>query len=190
MNLIPNARLAVVLVAVTLVVAAGGATGASPAAPCWAPPVVGEVVDPFREPACRWCPGNRGVEYRTVPGSPIRAVGSGTVTFSGVVAGERYVVVRLANGWLVTYGNVQHTPVVRGDVIVARSVVGTAGASFHLGLRVDGRYRDPAEHIGAAVGRARLIPTDGSRPRAVQPAATRLVCGRSGDSVGGRSAPG
>ena len=28
-----------------------------------APPVAAPVVDPFREPPCAWCPGNRGIEY-------------------------------------------------------------------------------------------------------------------------------
>ena len=51
------------------------------------------VVDPFRAPACAWCPGNRGLEYAPPPGPPVRAVAAGVVTFTGVVAGTRYVVV-------------------------------------------------------------------------------------------------
>ncbi len=47
------------LIAITL---AGFPSPAS-AAPCWNPPVAGRVVDPFRMPACTWCPGNRGIEY-------------------------------------------------------------------------------------------------------------------------------
>ena len=48
---------------------------------------------PFRAPACAYCPGNRGLEYDAAVGSPVRAAAAGTVTFAGVVAGVRYVVV-------------------------------------------------------------------------------------------------
>ena len=65
------------------------------------------VADPFREPACAWCPGNRGIEYGT--GAGRRSCGRrrpATVTFAGVVAGTRYVVVDHADGRLrATYGN-------------------------------------------------------------------------------------
>ena len=45
------------------------------------------VVDPFRAPACSYCPGNRGLEYQPASGSVAVAAAAGTVTFSGVVAG-------------------------------------------------------------------------------------------------------
>ena len=37
---------------------------AADAAPCWFPPVTGTVTDPYREPPCPWCAGNRGLDYR------------------------------------------------------------------------------------------------------------------------------
>ena len=48
--------------------------GAVHAAPCWRPPVAAPVADPFRKPPCAWCPGNRGIEYRTQEGAPVTAV--------------------------------------------------------------------------------------------------------------------
>ena len=71
---------------------------------CWLPPVDAPVVDPFRPPPCTWCAGNRGLEYGTPSGVAVRAVAAGEVTFSGTVAGERYVVVRHADGRRATYG--------------------------------------------------------------------------------------
>ncbi|MDA3010652.1 MAG: M23 family peptidase, partial [Actinomycetota bacterium] len=53
---------------------------------CWTMPVSGVVVDGFREPACRWCAGNRGLEFSTDVGSPVRSAVAGSVSFSGSVA--------------------------------------------------------------------------------------------------------
>ena len=153
----------------------GLAGPAGAAGPCWPQPVVGTVVDPFREPACRWCPGNRGIEYEVVAGSPVRAVAAGTVTFSGAIAGERYVVIELASGWLLTYGRVASTTLVAGDVVVQGSIVALTSERFLFGLRIDGGYADPAPYLGVAVGRSRLIPTDGRPARPSPPPALR--CG-------------
>src|SRR5688572_19084604 len=90
-----------VAVLVSLVLPPGQAL----AGPCWPPPVEAAISDHFRQPACEWCPGNRGLEYATAEGDGVRAVSSGEVTFSGRVAGTGYVVVRHADGLRVTYGN-------------------------------------------------------------------------------------
>ena len=156
-----------------LVVASGPSTGAVSAA-CWRPPVVGQVVDPFRPPPCPFCAGNRGLEYETTPGSAVRAVAAGEVTFSGSVAGTRYVVVRLANGWLVTYGRLSATGVRRGAPVIAGSIVGRSGGALFLGLRIDGNYVDPAPYLGSLVGRWRLVPGDGSAASPAPP--PRLRC--------------
>ncbi len=161
------------------VLVAGLSSALVPAAParaaaCWREPVVGEVIDPFRLPACPWCSGNRGLEYRTRRGSPARAVATGTVAFSGVVASTRYVVVDLPNGWKITYGRLASSGLARGDRVTTGSVVGTVGPTFFFGVRVDGRYVDPAPHLGRMVGVARLIPVDRSPARAAP--APRLRC--------------
>jgi murein DD-endopeptidase MepM/ murein hydrolase activator NlpD len=132
------------------------------AAPCWQPPVDAPVADPYREPACRWCPGNRGIEYRTRPGTPVRVVAAGRVTFAGSVAGERYVVVRHADGRRATYGNLASVAVGQGDAVVARSIIGVAARSTHFGLRRGGTYVDPTPYLGRPVTVARLIPVDGT----------------------------
>jgi murein DD-endopeptidase MepM/ murein hydrolase activator NlpD len=162
-------------VALVWAIALGAVPGhAARAAPCWSPPVDAEVTDPFREPACAWCPGNRGIEYGTTGGVPVRAVASGEVTFSGAVAGIRYVVVRHADGLRVTYGNLASSNLARGDVVARGAVVGITAGRFHLGLREGERYVDPAPFIGELRGVVRLIPTDGSAPAPAPP--PRLRC--------------
>jgi len=151
------------------------------AGPCWAPPVAGTVVDPFRAPACTWCPGNRGIEYVVGTGSAVRAVAGGIVTFSGEIAGERYVVVELASGWKITYGRIGSTALMAGDVVVAGSIVARTSDRFFLGLRIDDEYADPAPHLGIEVGRRRLIPLDGRPPRPAPP--LRLRCGSAAMEV-------
>ena len=144
------------------------------AAPCWQPPVSAPIADPFRAPACRWCPGNRGIEYRTRPGTPVRAVAAGRVSFAGSVAGERYVVVRHADGRRATYGKLESVEVAAGDAVVARSIVGVASRSTHFGLRRGDTYVDPTPYLGRPVTVARLIPVDGSPAAPAGP--TRWRC--------------
>lgn len=138
---------------------------AAEASPCWRPPVVGEVVDPFRQPACTWCAGNRGIEYRVGADSSVRAAATGVVTFSGSVAGVGYLVIRSAGGYRHTYGRLESILRERGHVVVAGSLVGVASGSFHFGVRRDDTYVDPAPLLGELVGRWRLVPTDGRRAR-------------------------
>lgn len=141
---------------------------------CWMPPVEQQVVDLFRQPACVWCPGNRGLKYGTDAGTPVRAVAAGTVTFSGSVVGTGYVVVRHADGIRATYGNITGTTLAEGDIVAARAVIGFAAGTVHFGLREGDRYLDPALFIGRMVHRARLVPLDGSPPRPAPP--PRLRC--------------
>src|SRR5262245_7933401 len=143
-------------------------------ASCLVPPVIAPVADPFREPACQWCPGNRGIEYAVPAGTPIRAAAAGTVTFSGPVAGTVYVVVRHADGIRATYGQLSGSHLAAGDVVVAGAIVGPSAGGLHFGLRVGERYVDPALFLGRIVERVRLVPTDGSAPRPAPP--PRLEC--------------
>jgi murein DD-endopeptidase MepM/ murein hydrolase activator NlpD len=143
-------------------------------ASCLLPPVTAPVADPFREPACQWCPGNRGIEYAAPAGTPVRAAAAGTVTFSGSVAGTFYVVVRHADGIRATYGELSGSHLAAGDVVVAGAILGTSAGGLHFGLRVGERYVDPALFLGRIVERVRLVPTDGSAPRPAPP--PRLEC--------------
>ena len=147
--------------------------GTAAATPCWFPPVVGTVTDPFREPPCIWCAGNRGLEYRVADDTIVRAAASGRVVFAGSVAGVRYVVVQLTNGWRHTYGRLVSTPLELGDSVFANSVVGPVASTFFFGLRIGDDYADPAPYIGVMRTRPRLVPIDATPPRPAPPAKPR-----------------
>jgi murein DD-endopeptidase MepM/ murein hydrolase activator NlpD len=129
---------------------------------CWSPPVPAAVAEPFRQPECRWCPGNRGIEFATAPGDPVRAAAAGTVTFAGSVAGTTYVVVRHPDGLRLTYGNLVEARWQVGDTVVAGVVIGDAAGHLHFGVRRGDDYVDPSPMLGEQVGVRRLIPTDGA----------------------------
>jgi murein DD-endopeptidase MepM/ murein hydrolase activator NlpD len=146
------------------------------AAPCWRPPVEATIVDEFRAPACVWCAGNRGLEYAVDGTATVRAAASGRVEFVGAVAGVRYVVVRLANGWRHTYGQLRSTSVDNGDVVLAGGTIGRVSDRFFFGLRIGDDYADPSPYLGVMRTRPRLVPTDATPPRPAPPA--RPVCQR------------
>jgi murein DD-endopeptidase MepM/ murein hydrolase activator NlpD len=162
------------LVVVLVLLGTAGTALAAPPAPCWRPPVDAPVTDPFRPPDCRWCAGNRGLEYGTVAGVPVRAVTTGRVTFSGVVAGRRFVVVLDAAGRRVTYGDLALPVPATGASVVAGSVVGVTTGPLHLGVRVGDEYLDPEEFLGTPTIRPHLVPTDG---RPGRPPVVSVHCG-------------
>ena len=127
------------------------------------------ILDQFRPPSCRWCSGNRGIEYRTVPWSAVFAAASGIVTFVGSVAGTNYVVIKTnetlktGNNLLVTHGRLRSVSVKSGDLIAAGQTIGSAGELLYIGvrymgLRANGQYTDPQQC-------ASLVST--GKPRAV-----------------------
>jgi len=136
---------------------------------CYQPPVDSPVVDPFRAPACSYCPGNRGLEYRPAPGTRVVAASGGVVRFSGVVAGVRYLVVDQQDGRTATYGYLSAGLVGVGSVVRAGQVVAITTNRFYFGLRQGDRYIDPAQFLGKPHYRRRLIPFDGSVPRRAPP---------------------
>jgi murein DD-endopeptidase MepM/ murein hydrolase activator NlpD len=153
-----------------------GPAGPGGVAGCLLPPVSAPVADPFRDPGCEWCPGNRGLQYAAAAGTAVTAAAAGTVTFSGVVAGTRYVVIEHATGGLrATYGGLAATVLAAGDVVAAGAVVGRVGGEgLHFGLRRGEQYVDPAPLLGRLVERPRLVPTDGTPRRPAPP--PRLRC--------------
>jgi len=156
--------------AIVVVLAAGDRADA---APCWFPPVTGTVIDPYREPPCPWCAGNRGLDYRVGGDVVVRAAASGRVEFVGAVAGVRYVVVRLTNGWRHTYGQLVSSTKQRGEVVLVGAPIGRASRSFFFGLRIGDDYADPARFIGERRGRPRLVALDGTPERRAPPARPR-----------------
>jgi murein DD-endopeptidase MepM/ murein hydrolase activator NlpD len=163
--------------AFALIVATMPGSAPVSAAPCWRPPVAAAVADPFRQPDCPWCPGNRGIEYATTLGDDVTSVAAGTVSFAGSIAGVRYVVVDLSNHWRVTYGNLSHSELQVGEVVVTGMVVGSAARAFHFGLRDGDTYIDPAPYLGAWQFRVRLVPIDGSRATPGRPPTLRCDAG-------------
>jgi murein DD-endopeptidase MepM/ murein hydrolase activator NlpD len=128
------------------------------------PPLAGPIVDHFRAPLCRWCPGNRGIDYGPMPGTPVSAAAAGTVTFAGQVGGRLYVVVAHANGLRTTYADLAAVAVRPAEHVVGGQVVGTSSNHLHFGVRRGDVYLDPEPLLSGARLRARLVPTDGSAP--------------------------
>lgn len=177
-----RARWRAVLAGASLSLLGVGVTpGAVVAAPCWFPPVVGAVTDPFRKPPCTWCAGNRGLEYRIAGNMIVRAAATGRVVFVGSVAGVRYVVVQLPNGWRHTYGRLASTRLELGAVVFANSALGLVADTFFFGLRIGDDYADPAPYIGVMRTRPRLVPIDATPPRPAPPARPR--CRRPASSL-------
>jgi murein DD-endopeptidase MepM/ murein hydrolase activator NlpD len=124
------------------------------------PPVVADIVDHFRPPSCKWCAGNRGLEYNAAPGADVGAAAAGVVTFAGPVAGVIFVVVDHGDGFRTTYGRLAAPLVSVGDALATGEIVGRAGPSgLYFGLRRVDEYLDPERYFGGArPTRARLAP--------------------------------
>ena len=149
---------------------------------CLIPPVSGPVERPFVAPACRFCPGNRAVDFSSRPGEVVVAPVSGTVRFAGQVAGVGYVTVEVVDGKLVTVGGLVSSPssLVRGDEVgQGRRLGEAAGATVSLSLREispsgEAIHVDPEPHLGRLRRRrARLVPLEFRRPISAAP---RGVC--------------
>jgi murein DD-endopeptidase MepM/ murein hydrolase activator NlpD len=153
------------------------------------PPVDAPVLDPFRLPAGPYGPGNRGIEYGTELGDPVRAAAGGVVVFAGAVAGSLHVTVDHGGGLLSSYSFVDRVLVAAGQPVARGERVAVAGPAFHFGVRVDGRYVDPASLMGQMVVRVRLIrsrPELGvvARSRAVADEQVRTPVGSASFGVG------
>ena len=137
---------------------------ATPATPAQAeslyvPPVEALVVDLFRPGEFRWTPANRGIDYDTYPGQPVRSAGDGTVVFAGQVGGTLHVVVLHADGLRSTYAFLQSIEVTRGDSVVQGQTLGTANERLHFGVRAGTAYLNPVDLFSTPY-RVHLIPLD------------------------------
>jgi murein DD-endopeptidase MepM/ murein hydrolase activator NlpD len=142
---------------------AGAATSAQ-----WSWPLDGtpSVVRGFDLPTEPWLAGHRGVDLRSSPGAPVRAAGSGQVTFAGWVGGLPAVSVTHPGGLRTTYQPVL-AAVARGATVTRGALLGrvSAGGShclpeacLHWGLRAtDGSYLDPLSLLGTEQ-QVRLLP--------------------------------
>lgn len=152
--------LAAVVAAVLAPMWTAAAAGAEPGSRTYRPPVSSPVADPFRPPPQPWLAGNRGIEYATPPGTQVRAIGPGVVTFAGLVAGERDVTVRHPDGLRSSYVDLATARVRLGDTVSAGQVIGLSTDRLHLGVRRGATYIDPASLWGTDVtgGRVILVP--------------------------------
>src|SRR3954465_10264388 len=93
------------------------------------------IVDPFRPPPEPWAAGNRGVDYGTEPGAPVRAAASGEVVFAGPVAGTLHVVCLHEAAPRTSSSFLAEADVRRGQRVEAGQQIGVAGGSVHFGAR-------------------------------------------------------
>ena len=144
--------------AVTDAGAAGGPAWPAPPPGTYRPPLAAPVIDPFRAPAQRWLAGNRGLEYGVAGGEPVHAVGAGTVTFAGPVAGRLAVTVLHPDGRRSSLTGLSVVLVSAGDQVVPGTRVALAAPGLHLGIREGDRYVDPALLFSVRPRHARLVP--------------------------------
>ena len=133
-----------------------------PVAVAYAPPVDTPVAVGFAPPASPYGPGNRGVDYATAPGTPVRAAAGGQVTFAGRVGAGLHVVVLHADGIRTSYSFLATVVVRRGQAVEAGQTVGASGGSLHFGARAGDAYLDPLVLLAGAPGpTVHLVPDDG-----------------------------
>lgn len=132
-------------------------------------PLVVRTWDPPPTPYAR---GHRGVDLSAPPGSPVRAVAPGRVSFAGRVAGRGVIAVELSDTGepplRTTYEPVQAS-LKKGDEVTTGTVLGTLEASpshcpracLHWGLRRGEAYLDPLSLLPPWLlkrGPSRLLP--------------------------------
>ena len=128
------------------------------------PPVDAPVVDGFRPPVTPFGPGNRGLEYASTPGTPVRAAAPGRVVFAGPVAGTLHVTVVHADGVRTSYSFLASVAVHEGDHVDTGTPLGTAGTRLFFSARVGDAYLDPAALLAAGEVHVRLVPEGPAPP--------------------------
>lgn len=105
-----------------------------------------------RDPIHQGWRAHLGIDYAAPAGTPVRAVGDGTVESAGWMGGYgETVTVAHGNGRLTLYAHLSRIDVKRGERIVQGQPLGTVGATgwatgphLHFEFRVSGVHRDPA----------------------------------------------
>ena len=142
--------------------AATAAAAGDPPPPPYRPPVVAPVIDPFRPPTTPYGPGNRGLEYATVPGTAVRAAADGVVSFAGRVAADLHVTIAHPDGIRTSYSFLSSVAVRRGARVGQGQVLGRARSRLHVGARRGDTYLDPASlWVRRGPPHLRLVPLDG-----------------------------
>ncbi|PZT68446.1 M23 family peptidase [Streptomyces sp. SW4] len=133
------------------------------------------VVRGWDPPATPYGPGHRGVDLAAAPGTPVRAVATGRVSFAGPVAGRGVVSVELPDTGdpllRTTYSPVRAS-VRKGEEVRAGEIIGTVQATgahcpsscLHWGLLRGDAYLDPLSLLPPWLlngGPSRLLPVRG-----------------------------
>lgn len=150
----------------------------------YSPPVDGAVVDGYRPPGTPYGPGNRGIDYATVPGEEVRAAADGEVTFAGQIGPSAHVVVLHPDGVRTSYSFLDTVTVRRGERVSRGQGVGTAGAVLHFGARAGERYIDPTLLLANGPAEVHLVPAELRTPQSEAEERHRLV-ELLGEVVGG-----
>lgn len=127
--------------------------------PVFGAPVPGEIIDHFDHNAGPYGAGSRGATFAAQPGADISAVGTGTVTFAGAVAGRTWVTVQHPNGLRSTVGELASVEVRRGETVGRGTLLGTSVGAVLLTIRDGDRYLDPEPLLLSGSLRARLVPS-------------------------------
>jgi hypothetical protein len=130
------------------------------------PPVDAPIARRFEAPGFEWGPGHRGIDYVVAPGTAVRAVAGGTVTFAGPVAGTVAVTIAHVGGIASTYSRLGAVEVDVGDRVSQGTWIGRAGrahadaAGLHLGIKLGDEYANPERFMGPldATSAIRLAP--------------------------------
>jgi len=128
----------------------------------YAPPMLTEVIDPFRPPAHIGGPGNRGLEYGNSDNQIVSAAAAGYVVFAGPVAGRKAITIQHDDGVRTTYTGLLEVFVISGMTVRQHSAIAVASTGFHFGARIRDHYLDPQILIDASQSdpRPRLVPWD------------------------------
>ncbi|MGC0329245.1 murein DD-endopeptidase MepM/ murein hydrolase activator NlpD [Streptomyces sp. SAI-170] len=142
-----------------------------PLARAWPVGLRPRVLRGWQPPATPYGPGHRGVDLAAAPGTPVRAVAAGGVSFAGRVAGKGVVSVDLPGGLRTTYEPVRAT-LRKGVEVTPGQIVGTVEPTgshctqpcVHWGLRRGDTYLNPLGLLPPwllRAGPSRLLPVWG-----------------------------
>jgi murein DD-endopeptidase MepM/ murein hydrolase activator NlpD len=134
----------------------------------WLWPVSGPVVRGFDPPASPFGSGHRGIDIAAAEGTIAIAPASAVVAFAGPIGGNLFLTLDHGGGVTSTFSWVSQLLVRRGDTVQPGQPValtgwahpGSALATLHFGVRLDGEYQDPLAYLGPIdlTGLIRLAP--------------------------------
>ncbi|MEQ1692640.1 MAG: M23 family metallopeptidase [Gemmatimonas sp.] len=115
---------------------------------------------------------HQGIDYAAGAGTPVRAIGDGTVIYAGWKGGYgRVVEIRHRNGFVTRYGHLQSfaAGIRRGSSVAMSTTIGRVGASglataphLHFEVLVGGVHRNPTIALRTTAGGEPLASADRS----------------------------